>query len=197
MFVLILIIGFWGSSFFATPSFRQDQSQEWRRPLYQKGMELLEKGLFEEAEKEFKTILEKDKRNSQAHYGLGMIYAQKGDISFKPRMFSNFKQNEKVGVYFEVYNLTYSLSSKTDYQVTYQMQPVGRRSLLKKILNLFRKKEEAVSTEYQYQGDLKDEKLYTSLELTNRPAGLYKIIITIKDLVIGDEVSKKVIVKVG
>ena len=56
--------------------------------------------------------------------------------------------------------------------------------------------DEKISTEYEYSGDLRDEKINYYFDLSDRPAGNYEIIIKVKDLVGGNEVSKKVFIKV-
>jgi Tfp pilus assembly protein PilF len=50
----------------------QDNAQVWWKPIYEEGLQQTEQGQFEAAEKTFKSILKRDKKIAQAHYGLGL-----------------------------------------------------------------------------------------------------------------------------
>ena len=126
----------------------------------------------------------------------GGEHFHKSNIAFTPKMFSNYQRGEKIGIYFEIYNLTYGPSNNTDYKVEYKLQEPGGKSVLKKVFSIFGGKKETVSSEYRYSGSERDEQINLTFDLSNRPAGNYEIIIQVKDMNSGEEFERKIIIKV-
>jgi tetratricopeptide (TPR) repeat protein len=120
----------------------------------------------------------------------------KADIAYTPKMFSNYRRGEEIGLYFEIYNLTYDESHKTDYRIEYKLQTRRGRSVLKKVFSIFGGKSESVSSDYRYSGTKRDEKMNFTIDLSNRPADNYDIVIEVQDLNSGETFERTVTVKV-
>jgi len=54
-----------------------DSATPWWKPLYDQGIDYLQNDRLDEAEKQFRDILDRDEKIVQAYYGLGMVYNQK------------------------------------------------------------------------------------------------------------------------
>ena len=65
---------------------------------------------------------------------------KRGNIGFTPHMFSDFKVGEKVGMYFEIYNLFLNENGNSNFRVTCKLQPYGtdNPSLAKQITAFFK-----------------------------------------------------------
>jgi GWxTD domain-containing protein len=106
----------------------------------------------------------------------------KGEIAFTPKLFANYKRGEKIGIYYEVYNLTFDESGRTDYEIEYELKQPGEKGVIKKVLGIFGGKDEVVASQYRYNGSARDEKIHFTFDLSGRPAGNYEIHIRVKDL---------------
>jgi tetratricopeptide (TPR) repeat protein len=120
----------------------------------------------------------------------------KGDIAFVPKFFSDYARGEKIGVYFEIYNLTFDASGGTEYKINCRLQKGDGKGLFKKILGVFGGDDESISSEYLYKGSERDERVHLTLDLAGRPAGEYEILIRVEDLNAGRVVESKVPVTV-
>jgi hypothetical protein len=124
----------------------------------------------------------------------------KKDIAFTPRMFSDFNQGEKIGVYFEVYDLTFNADMKTRFEVTYTVRPHSpkKQSLPSKMLNTVKslftnQDEQVVESTYEHRGDQDIEKIYTSFDLDTYEPGDYELVVKIKDQNVFETRDKKVL----
>jgi GWxTD domain-containing protein len=120
----------------------------------------------------------------------------KEGIAYTPRMFSDFRQGETVGVYFEIYNLTYNSTGKTDFKVEYTLRPHSEGNIFNKLAGLFKSKGEKISLENEYDGNERDEKIYQNFDLSSRTMGTYELIIQVKDNNADNKVIRKVMLNI-
>lgn len=125
---------------------------------------------------------------------------KKGNLSYDPRMFSDFKKDAVIGIYSELYNLNFDSKNNTHYEVTLTFQPFGTDKESGKNIatrftqRLFGKREEIISSTYKYSGSSRDEVLYFNLKPESEKSGKFELIISVRDLNSNKQVSKKVII---
>jgi len=127
---------------------------------------------------------------------------QKGGLSYNPHMFNDFEKSAMVGIYYELYNLSYDSEGKTRFQVTLTVQPIGTDEKSEKNIvsrfaqRLFGKGEEIISSTYEYSGSTRDEKLHFNLKMENKFSGKYELVISVKDMNSDKIVRKKVVISI-
>jgi len=127
---------------------------------------------------------------------------QKGGLSYNPHMFNDFEKDATVGIYYELYNLTYDSEGKTHFQVTLTVQPFGTDEKSEKNIvsrfaqRLFGQEKEIISSSYEYSGHIRDEKLHFNLKTENEQSGKYELIISVRDMNSDKSVRKIVIISI-
>ncbi len=127
---------------------------------------------------------------------------QKGNLSYNPHMFNDFEKDAAIGIYYELYNLSYDSEGKTRFQVTLTFQPFGTDEKSEKNIvsrfaqRLFGQGEEIISSTYKYSGNTRDEKLHFNLKTENEQSGKYELIISVRDMNSDKSVRKKVIISI-
>ena len=107
---------------------------------------------------------------------------KKGDIVLNPHMFSPYNERDTIGLYFEIYNLLYDYTDRTNFEVSWILNEAGADET----------EEEAFKTTLPYSGNTRDDKIYYNLELSDIDSGDYELIIQVKDMESEAVVSKKV-----
>ena len=98
-----------------------------------------------------------------------------------------FRAGDPVYVYFEIYNLERDSFGNTRYEVGYEVRR-GR----KKLKTLARKGSgEMVTVSYQQVGTSPDESDYVELDLRKGKPGRYRVKMTVKDLVSGQQTVRE------
>lgn len=98
-----------------------------------------------------------------------------------------FRAGDPVFVYFEIYNLSRDSFGNTGYEVGYEVRR-GRR----KLKTLARKGSgEMVSVSYEQTGTSPDESDYVELDLRKGRPGRYRVKMTVKDLVSGQQTVRE------
>ncbi len=98
-----------------------------------------------------------------------------------------FRAGDPVYVYFEIYNLARDSFGNTRYEVGYEVRR-GR----KKLKTLARKGSgEMVTVSYQQVGTSPDESDYVELDLRKGKPGRYRVKMTVKDLVSGQQTVRE------
>jgi GWxTD domain-containing protein len=123
---------------------------------------------------------------------------QKGDLAISPHMFDSFTSGEQVGLYFEVYNLTYNVQGRTNFRVECTMSSdktvdsASSRRISGFFQSLFGSRAEAVGTSYDYVGNARDESLYMNFDLGDETSGDFHLSIDVTDLNSGMSTAKSV-----
>lgn len=105
----------------------------------------------------------------------------RGNVAFRPRMFSDYRRGEKVGIYFEVYNLALDREGKTDFRVTYELSPPGRQGLVDRLKGLFGGGTETVSSQYDYSGTARDDNVHLTFDFGDQLSGDLELDISVED----------------
>ena len=127
---------------------------------------------------------------------------QKGGLSYNPHMFNDFEKDAAIGIYYELYNLSYDSEGKTRFQVTLTVQPFGTDEKSEKNIvsrfaqRLFGQGEEIISSTYEYSGGTRDEILHFNFKTENEQSGKYELIISVRDMNSDKSVRKKVIISI-
>ena len=122
---------------------------------------------------------------------------RKGDYLIQPHMFSAFPAGSIIGLYFEVYNLTFNEEGMTRFRVATTLQPRGTGRDSGDGFNAIGKSRESVTASYEFSGQDRDEKNLLNLDIGQKKPGKYEIVIQIHDEVSGEKTSKIVPVSVG
>jgi tetratricopeptide (TPR) repeat protein len=112
-----------------------------------------------------------------------------GEVVYNPHMFSAYEIGATLGLYFEVYNLTFDAYGQTDYQLTWTLREKQKEGFFNK---LFSKEKTEIKATIEYTGKTQDDKIFLNLDLTDRNAGQYELLLELKDLNSQQEASKKV-----
>ena len=108
----------------------------------------------------------------------------KNGINIFPYPFVEISRNRQLNVYYEIYNLTKNDKSRTDYEITYNVQIVKRNeSLLKKIFGGGSDLKESISFSIRRSETESNTFETTAFDLSNLKFGEYKLTVTIKDFV--------------
>jgi hypothetical protein len=121
----------------------------------------------------------------------------KGEISYRPHMFTRFKKNEQIGLYFELYNLALNDAGQTDFRITCSLQGSGAgESAMRRLTGFFKSifSDDAgfVGTSYDYKGNSRDEKLYMNIKVEDDYTGKYELVIAATDLLMAVTTEKRV-----
>jgi tetratricopeptide (TPR) repeat protein len=125
----------------------------------------------------------------------------KQDVRYIPHMFSDFKIGEEVGLYFEIYNLSYNAEGLTNFRITCTLRPFGEERassipLAGFFKSLFDKEKGTVSTSYDYQGKTPNEKIYINLDFQGQRAGTYELLMDVEDLQARKTARKSIKIKI-
>jgi hypothetical protein len=124
---------------------------------------------------------------------------KKGTVSYNPHMFTQFREGESLGLYFEVYNLVYDVNDRTNFQTRWSLKQIDDEagsSIFSAIAGffggLFSAEEEQVEANLDYDGSTRDDKVYLNLDLQNQDAGRYELSITLEDKNSSQQVGKQI-----
>ncbi|MFC1502001.1 GWxTD domain-containing protein [bacterium] len=114
---------------------------------------------------------------------------RRGDYLIRPHMFSAFPGGSVIGLYFEVYNLTFNEEGRTQFGAATTLQPYGTERESQDA-DLKRMAKESVTTSYEFSGQERDEKNQLNIDIGRRKPGRYEIVIQIHDEVSGEKAKK-------
>lgn len=123
----------------------------------------------------------------------------KQDIRYNPHMFSDFKIGEEVGLYFEIYNLVRDTEGLTNFRITCTLRPFGgevANPLRGFFKSLFGRAKETVSISHDYQGKIRDEKIYMNLDFQGQRTGARELVMEVEDLQARKIVRKLIKIKI-
>jgi GWxTD domain-containing protein len=112
-----------------------------------------------------------------------------------PYPYTAIRRENPINIYFEVYNLKYNASGRTDYTVTHTVEMLEyKRSVLSKtfgaIGRLFgTKKKAGISASYQQVKTETEVPEYLALDMGKLPPGLSRLVISITDNTSGETAS--------
>ena len=112
-----------------------------------------------------------------------------GDFVYNPHMFSAYAAGATLGIYFEVYNLTFDAYDVTEYQLTWTLSEKPKEGLINK---LFSKEQAVIKATIDYSGKAKDDKIPLNIDLSDRRPGQYELLLEVKDRNSQQQASKKV-----
>ena len=72
--ILIAVTVIVVSSWFSNTTYSIQIEEKWWQTQFERGIALLNRGELREAESQFNQILSRDKKVTEAHYGLGLVY---------------------------------------------------------------------------------------------------------------------------
>jgi hypothetical protein len=124
---------------------------------------------------------------------------RKGDLTYSPHMFTQYEQDETVGLYFEVYNLVFDQDDRTRYQAKWTLSriEVSREvsfwgSIWQFFEDLFSGETDTVTSTLEYDGITRDDKVYFNLVLQDQDSGRYELLINVKDKISSMQASRRV-----
>ncbi len=116
---------------------------------------------------------------------------------FVPQPELIFRPDEKLYLFYEIYNLYYNSSGKTSFKITTEVQQISRQeSVSGKIKNVFkeitgsRPEKPVISNTFRQEGNTANDKSFYGLDISVLEAGKYRILCKIEDLVNNKHVSK-------
>jgi len=127
---------------------------------------------------------------------------RKGDVWVVPMPGRSYRSNQKVYVYYEVYNLQQDSFGATHYQVSYSVHRSQRKStgmigaLSSGVRRLFSGKKVVVSVSYERSGTEPSEEIYLDLGTHELGTGLFELEVEISDLNQDVIVSRKAMFRI-
>ncbi|MFH1942699.1 MAG: hypothetical protein ABIL68_11425, partial [bacterium] len=119
---------------------------------------------------------------------------RRGGLRIVPNTLDLYPVSSAIPLYFEIYNLTYSIEGSTRYKLTYTVQSeekkVGVSGFVSRLFG-GGKQSGKVVTSYEYSGDRRSEKFYQDLNLEGAEAKEYLIRVEVKDLNTGEKVVRE------
>lgn len=126
----------------------------------------------------------------------------KHGLNVVPMSSKAFRRDQNAYVYFEVYNLTRDAFGQSKYRIEYTVRsyredaaPVRILRGLGRLLRLVEEDQQVVIA-YEQVGDKADERAYVELDLTAAEPGEQLIVVTVTDLLNGQEVEKEIRFKI-
>lgn len=116
---------------------------------------------------------------------------KRNNVSILPDPTSSFNKNEKLFLYYEIYNLKINTNNLTDFEQKITIQRKKERGVLNSLLGVvgLDKEGKKVALTSKYQTQEKDPQMYLQLDMSNYEPGEYVITVSIKDLLTGKEVN--------
>lgn len=111
---------------------------------------------------------------------------EQGDVvrngrSLRPAPWSVFRRDQKMVLYFELYDLALNPQGRTDYEVEMTFAPKDReRGLLDRLLPGRRQRDE-VSVRFPGAGTARTQDFATNLDTSNKRPGLYTLTLKVED----------------
>ena len=112
-------------------------------------------------------------------------FYRKRNVVYQPHMFTSFKENEILGLYFEIYNLLLNADDQTEYEVTWNIKQVSLSGNF--LSRLFRGKSEEIESTNSYTGQTRDDYIYFNIALSDKSSGDYELSVTVQDKLSGME----------
>jgi hypothetical protein len=122
---------------------------------------------------------------------------QKNGVGIVPNPSRTFLKGQRVGVYYEIYNLKKDAFGQTRYRVSYEVEArgAGQRGsgVISLIGQVIHPPEETVAlgTAYEQAGDQTDDVVYLEIEIPDVGAGKHVLIVNVTDEVAGTRAQVK------
>ena len=117
---------------------------------------------------------------------------QKGDVNYYPHMFVNFQHGETIGIYAELYNLTYDQEGQTQYKIEYTLQEAGADKKRRGLRRLFSRNKSQITSSFVAGGKKRDERITINYDSNKLEKGKYELVFSAVDLNMDTECRKKV-----
>jgi GWxTD domain-containing protein len=127
---------------------------------------------------------------------------RKGDVWVIPMPGRSYQFNQKVYVYYEVYNLLQDNFGATRYQVEYSVRRSSRggsgalSAVASGVRRLFSQKRPVVTVSYERAGTEPSEDIYLDLDPKKLGSGLFELEVVVTDLSRDSVVSKKTLFRI-
>ncbi|MBN1348790.1 hypothetical protein JXJ21_05215, partial [candidate division KSB1 bacterium] len=115
----------------------------------------------------------------------------KDELQFTPKFNREFRREQPVSMYYEIYNLGYNARGQTDYEMSYAIWSYKKPE---EIENPAQKP--VISTAVKQSRSQRDEKVWMSFDMSDHKKGKYVIEINVRDNLTGEQVRKKIPIKV-
>lgn len=103
-------------------------------------------------------------------------------LSIRPAPWSVFRRDQRIYLYFELYDLAVGAEGRTDYDVELTLSPKDRDTGLGgRIARLMGRRSAAVSVKYPGGGTLRTVENATSLDASREKPGLYTLTLVVQD----------------
>lgn len=109
-------------------------------------------------------------------------YFVRRDLAIKPYPFKELGQNERLYIYFEIYNLRFDAFGETRYEIEYQLKSQKKGGFFAK-LNPFGGKDKTVSVTDIRSGNASDEPTFLQLDFSRLKRGRYDLVVRVTDKV--------------
>jgi len=126
---------------------------------------------------------------------------KRGDINILPNPTFTFTKDNKLFLYYEIYNLATNKNGLTDFEQKITIKEVNNENDLEKAVNTFlnlvgfNKKQEGITLSSRYQTLDKNSQMYLQLDMNKLKPGSYVILVTIFDNISKKEASQSTVVK--
>jgi len=123
---------------------------------------------------------------------------RRGGMRIVPNPLEVYPVTSSIPIYFEIYNLSYSVTGETRYRVTFSLESLEQKKntlgqVLKNILKRDKPSDKVITT-YEYTGDLRDEAFYQTLSIENPQPIDYYFTIEIQDLNSGEKILRETVI---
>jgi GWxTD domain-containing protein len=107
---------------------------------------------------------------------------KKGDVIYNPHMFTAYSEGDTVGLYFEIYNLLYDFTDRTDFEITWSLKEADEDE----------DEPPVIKSTVQYSGETRDDKIYLNIDLSDTDSDDYELEVLVKDVISEEEASQEV-----
>ncbi len=118
---------------------------------------------------------------------------KRNEISVLPNPTKAFGREDKLYLYYEIYNLTMNTNNLTDFEQKITIQKKEESGVINSLLSVvgLDKEGKKVALTSKYQTQEKDPQMYLQLDMSKYELGEYVITVSIKDIVTGKEISNQ------
>jgi hypothetical protein len=112
---------------------------------------------------------------------------RKGDLVYRPHMFTHYAPKSIMGIYFEIYNLFLNADDQSAFELTWHFKQLEKSGNF--ITKLFKRKSAGLTSTVTYNGNSRDDRIYFNIDLRGQPLGKYEIALAISDRLSGEIAS--------
>lgn len=109
---------------------------------------------------------------------------RKGNLVYRPHMFTHYTPGSVLGIYFEIYNLFLNSDDRSDFQLTWKFNQTKKSGNF--FTRIFKRQSPGLTSSVTYNGEERDDHIYFNIDLSGQPEGKYQLNIDIKDNLSGN-----------